>query len=194
MAVVPNRRPQKYGGLLVDREGRVTGFVGRGSDQVSYHFFGVQVAETEAFERVSPDVPSESVRSLYPALIHERLGSVMALSSDASWLDIGTPADYLATCVAIAAREGQPLAPGSGASISPSTTIERSVLWDDVTTGAAVHLSRAIVCDGVHLEAGTAWHDVTIRVAGIDLAPGERRVGHLAVASLAEPDSPPIPA
>ena len=190
MAVVPNRWPQKYGGLLVDRSGRVTGFVGRGSDQVSYHFFGVQVVEALAFERLSPDVPSESVAALYPALIHERPGAVMARSSDASWLDIGTPADYLATCVAVAAHEGQPLTPGTGASLSSSANVDGSVLWDDVTLDDDVHVSSSVVCDGVHLEAGTSWHDVTIRVAGVDLAPGERRVGHLAVASIGTPDHP----
>ena len=92
--------------------------------------------------------------------------------------------------MAVAGGEDQPLAPGPGASIAPSATIEQSVLWDDVTIDADVHLSRAIVCDGVHLQVGTSWHDVTIRIAGIDLVPGERRVGHLAVASLTEAHSP----
>jgi hypothetical protein len=32
--------------------------------------------------------------------------------------------------------------------------------------------------------AGTSWHGVTIRLAGDDLAPGERRVDGLAIASL----------
>jgi hypothetical protein len=59
-------------------------------------------------------------------------------------------------------------------------------VWDDVTIDDEVRVTRSVVCDGVHLPAGTSWHDVTIRVADIDLAPGERRVGHLAVASVGE--------
>jgi NDP-sugar pyrophosphorylase family protein len=184
MALVPNHRPERYGGVVVDGSGEVTGFVRRGSDQVSYHFFGVQVVEASVFEPLSPDTPAETVGALYPALIRERPGSVRAYRSHASWLDIGTPADYLATCLAVSNEEGQPLLPGPGSNVASSATIERSVLWDDVTAGPDVHVSHCVVCDGVELPAGTSWHDATIRVSGIDLVPGERRVGTLAVGAL----------
>jgi hypothetical protein len=40
------------------------------------------------------------------------------------------------------------------------------------------------VTDGVRVPSDTSWHGVTIRVADGDLAPGERRIDGLAVASL----------
>jgi hypothetical protein len=40
-----------------------------------------------------------------------------------------------------------------------------------------------MVTDGVRVPADTSWHGVTMRKAG-DLAPGERRVGDLAVGPL----------
>ena len=48
MALIPNPRPDKYGGVLVD-DGWVRGFTRAGSGERSYHFIGVQVARARAF-------------------------------------------------------------------------------------------------------------------------------------------------
>ncbi|HSK10291.1 MAG TPA: nucleotidyltransferase family protein, partial [Vicinamibacterales bacterium] len=55
MALVPNEEPARYGGVLVDAAGAVTGFVPRGSAPPSWHFVGVQVLEAHALSTVSPD-------------------------------------------------------------------------------------------------------------------------------------------
>jgi NDP-sugar pyrophosphorylase family protein len=104
MALVPNPRPDRYGGVLVDG-GRVTGFTRRGVADPSFHFVGVQIAERAAFERLADGAPAESVGSLYPKLIGERAGSVAAFVTDASFDDIGTPADYFETSQRIGRAE-----------------------------------------------------------------------------------------
>src|SRR6266566_4185358 len=43
MALIPNPRPDKYGGVLLDAEQAVTAFTRRGNVQPSYHFIGPQV-------------------------------------------------------------------------------------------------------------------------------------------------------
>ena len=49
LALVPNEEYDRYGGVLLDDERRVTGFVRRGpSAKGSYHFIGVQVAHASA--------------------------------------------------------------------------------------------------------------------------------------------------
>src|SRR5262249_35111844 len=50
LALVPNREPRRYGGVLLDREQRVTGFSPRGADEGSYHFTGVQIVHASVFE------------------------------------------------------------------------------------------------------------------------------------------------
>jgi mannose-1-phosphate guanylyltransferase len=184
MAVVPNDHPDKYGGLLVNADGQVTGFVRRGSAQRSYHFIGVQVAESDAFASVPAGTPYETVGALYPALMAARPGSVRAHIADAEFLDIGTPADYLDTSLLIARREGHGLMPGARARIDPGSRLEGSILWDDVTVEEGVMLRDCIVTDGVSVPADTSWHGVTMRVANDQLAPGERRIGGLAIGSL----------
>ena len=181
MAVVPNTEPEKYSGVGVGPDGAFTGWVPRGSREPSYHFIGVQVAEPAAFASVPADTPSE-VRTLYPALVAARPGAVRAFRTQASFVDIGTPSDYLETSLLLAAREGSDTS--AGAEISPTARIERSVLWDDVIVEDGAMLQECVVTDGVRVPADTSWHGVTIRVASGELTPGERRIEGLAIGSL----------
>jgi len=184
MAVVPNTQPHKYSGLAVDDDDAVTGVVRRGSAEPSHHFFGVQVVEASAFDSVRDDVPSETVGQLYPALIAARAGSVRAYRAAAEYLDIGTAADYLDSCMRIADREGSGGTIGRRVQIAADARIERSILWDDVVVEDGTLLRECVVADGVRVPAGTSWHGVTLRLATGELAPGERRIGELAIASL----------
>ena len=184
MAVVPNARPEAYGGVLVDDQGAVTGFVRRGSTVKSYHFTGIQVAEADAFASLIPGTPAESVVALYPSLIAGRPGSVRASISNADFVDIGTPADYLRTSLLISTREQGVGRYGMRTHVDPTARVEDSLLWDDVTIEAGSVLRECIVADGARVPAGTSWAGVTLRPAESELAPGERRVGELAVAAL----------
>jgi mannose-1-phosphate guanylyltransferase len=184
MAVVPNTQPHKYSGLAVGDDGRVTGVVRRGSSEPSHHFFGVQVVEASAFDSVRDDVPSETVGALYPALIAAHPGSVRAFRANAEYLDIGTAADYLDSCLRIAEREGSGRTVGRRVRIAADARIERSILWDDVVVEDGTLLRECVVADGVRVPADTSWHGVTLRLATGELAPGERRIGELAIASL----------
>jgi mannose-1-phosphate guanylyltransferase len=185
MAVIPNTEPAKYGGVVVDGDGVVTGFVRKGSPQPSYHFIGVQVAEAAAFAALPDNVPHESTGALYPALIETRRGAVRAHVCTAEFMDIGTPADYLKTALLLAARDGAaaPL-PGARARIHASARITDSILWDDVDVGEGAYLRECVVTDGVQVPGDTSWTGVTIRRAGGELAANERRVEDLAIAPL----------
>ena len=97
-------------------------------------------------------------------------------------MDIGRPADYLDTSLTLAAREG--IDTVAHATISPTARVERSILWDDVVVEDGAMLRECVVTDGVRVPADTSWHGVTIRRASGELAPGERRVEDLAIASL----------
>jgi NDP-sugar pyrophosphorylase family protein len=183
MAVVANTEPHKYSGLAVE-DGHVTGVVPRGSSQPSYHFFGVQVVEAEAFSTVPEGVPYETVRQLYPALMAERPGSVRAFHASAEYLDIGTPSDYLDTSLLVARREGHDTSAGARAHVAADARVERSILWDDVVIDSGTMLRECIVTDGARVPADTSWHGVILRAARGDLAPTEKRIGDLAVSSL----------
>lgn len=193
MAVIPNPRPEKYGGVLVDAAGAVTGFSRRrpaGSpppDGRDLHFIGPQIVDAEAFAGLEDGVPAESVLALYPELIAARRGAVMAFVCDAAFQDIGTPADLLTTSCAFAAAEGRPGCPKPGASVrvAPSAQVTRSALWDDVVVEDGATLTDCIVADGVRIPAGATFTRTAIARADDEpLAPGEQRYGDLIAAPL----------
>jgi NDP-sugar pyrophosphorylase family protein len=162
MALIPNPRPDKYGGVLVSDDSRVTGFAPPGSGVPSFHFIGVQVAESSVFASLEDGVPWESVNALYPQLIHHDPHSVAAFVCAAGFRDIGTPADYLATSLQLADSEGDCLVSRRGTRVDPDARIVRCAVWDDVRIGPGAELTECIVADGVTIPPGAAYRRVAI--------------------------------
>ena len=166
MAVIPNPDPERYGGVRVSEAGAVTGFTPRGAPGPSWHFVGVQIADRAAFEDLPDGRPAESVADLYPSLIARRPGSIWAYRTSVPFHDIGTPADYLAACLAFAGDDSSRLA-AAGVVVAPGALVDRTVLWEDVTVGPGVRLSECIVMSGARVPAGFSANR---RVVAADLS------------------------
>lgn len=158
-----------YNALAADANGRFLGVTRAGAAPAAavagcrhHHFIGVQVAERSAFRSTSPDLPSETVKALYPRLIEADPGSVRVSVSEVAFHDIGTPLDYLATVRAIAASEGRALDRGADVHIDPSADVTGSVLWDRVTIAANAVVRGSVVADGVAIPAGARLSEVAI--------------------------------
>jgi len=164
MALIPNPRPDKYGGVTVDSEGIVTGFTKRASGIESFHFIGVQAVDPRVFASLEDGVFAESVLGIYPGLMAKQPGGIRAFVTSASFHDIGTPADLLATSLELAAADGRPgaLRCGARARFDPSARIERTSIWDDVTIEADAVLHECIVADGVRIRAGEVFERCAI--------------------------------
>jgi mannose-1-phosphate guanylyltransferase len=167
LALVPNEEYERYGGVLMDEERRVTGFVRRGpSAKGSYHFIGVQVAHASVFAPLVPGVPASSIGGLYDAVMTANPGSVRGVVCDAQFFDVGTVDDYRRTSQAFVRREGRAGSTvGVRSQIHPSARILDSILWDDVTVGADAVIEDCIITDGVSIAPGTTHHQ---RVVTID--------------------------
>jgi mannose-1-phosphate guanylyltransferase len=180
MAVIPNPEPAKYGGVIVENDGSVRGFTKAGSLEQSFHFIGVQVAQSEAFASLPDNIPTESVTGLYPSLIAARPGSIRAFMTNAEFFDIGTPRDYFDTCMRLRTKEpvGSRIPdPGS----RPDSVLEDCIVWDDVQVDPGARVRRCILTDGVRVPAGASWEDRTFRRAEGQLLNTEQRVGDLAI-------------
>lgn len=160
MALIANPAPDKYGGVLVDADAFVTGFSRRGTVLESFHFIGVQIVEAPVFLELEDGVPAGSVDELYPQLIARDARSVGGFISNASFHDIGTPADCLRTTLELALREG--LRAGAGTRVHPTAVVERSALWDDVSIGPAARIVECVVADGVTIPEGASFERSTI--------------------------------
>ena len=173
MALIPNPAPEQYGGVTVS--GRyVTGFTRPGTAPESYHFIGVQVVEAHTFAALEDGVPDESVGRLYPALMRQDARAVAAFVTDASFRDIGTPADCLRTSLALADVEGDRLVSPT-ATIAAGAVVERTALWDHVQVERGARLTDCIVADGVRIPGGVSLARCAVVPAGARLpAPDER--------------------
>ena len=186
MALTRNPRPDVYGGVVV-QGGRVRGFSRPGGAGESFHFIGVQAASPRAFERLEDGVPAESVMQLYPALMRDDADAIAAHVVDAPFSDVGSPADYLETSLALAAREGDRLVSATGVRIDPSARLSRTAVWDHVTICAHAELDSCIVADGAVIPAGSRFSRAAIVPAGAlrgAPAAGERIEGALLVRNL----------
>ena len=160
LAVTAHPDPARYGGVLVAPDGRVRGFAPAGGG-ASAHFVGVQLVNASTFAGLPAGRPAATVGGLYDRLAGcsgDGPGGIRALGVRARFLDVGTPADYLAACAAVAEEEEEQGAPtpGAGSVVHPTAVLTNTVVWDRVVIGPRCRLDDCIVTDGVDLPAGTA--------------------------------------
>ena len=155
LAVVPNRDYGRYGGLHLDDRGMVTRFSRRGDDSKgTWHFVGTQIVSRSVFAALDEGQPANTIGQVYDDLIRTDAGAVAAFRCDVAFWDIGTPADYLRTSVALSPGG---VATGARTEIDASATVSESVLWNDVKIGARSRLTGCIVTDGVQIPAGADY-------------------------------------
>ena len=125
MAVTPSPDPKKYGGIVADADGSMTGFTSRRIDRgiVALHWIAGGGGRRIRIGRGG--TPCESVRALYPALIAARPGSVRVHACAAEFFDIGTPDDYLRTSRLLARREERVALHGLRTRIDPTARSRR---------------------------------------------------------------------
>jgi mannose-1-phosphate guanylyltransferase len=178
MALIPNPEPHRFGGVLVDADGWITGFCRRGDPRPNFHFFSAQLVNRSVFADLRDGVAAESVLQVYPRLIVESPRRLRAFVCDAPFIEVGTPADYRRVHERLAAEEGVSAGTaGRGTVIDPAARLDRTILWDDVTIGAGVTLARCVVADRTRVPDGLHAADACLVPwpDGYALRPGERR-------------------
>jgi NDP-sugar pyrophosphorylase family protein len=157
LALVPNREPDRYGGVVLGGDETVTGFVPRGdSARGSYHFIGVQLADRDVFAGVADGAAAASIGGVYDAIIATAPGAVRGFVTDASFWDVGTPADYLRMHERFASEAGA-TDRGARTTVDPTARVSGSILWDDVHVGAGCDLHECIVADDVRIPDGSVY-------------------------------------
>jgi NDP-sugar pyrophosphorylase family protein len=168
LAVAPARLDH-YNALVGDAGDCLVGTVPRGTPLSAlppgarpWHYVGVQAVNASALAGVAIDRPSDILRDVYARLRESRADAVRLHRVTGAFFDIGTPADYLATALGLAAAPDGAPDRGVDVRIDPSATVTDSVLWDRVTVGPAAHLTRCIVTDGVAIPAGVRYDRVVV--------------------------------
>ncbi len=164
MALVPNREPHKYGGVLTAADGAVTGFVRPGADAAgSSHLIGVQIAHADAFRALQDGQAVNSTGDAYLQLLASRPGCIRAYPCDAAFQDIGTASDYWSTSFACLGDRPPEQAYGRRVRIGRGARITRSILWDDVEVGADAAIEECLVTDRAQIPAGSVYRRSVLR-------------------------------
>jgi NDP-sugar pyrophosphorylase family protein len=144
MAVVRNPAPDRYNGVVLDDDKRVTGFAPKGRADGTWHFVGYQLAQAHVFEHLPDGEASETVSGLYKKRIAAGSRAFRGFSVEAPFVDVGTPLDYLHAALGFANGHGAG-AIEPGADIDPGADVARSSVWPKATIGPGAKLDRCIV-------------------------------------------------
>jgi NDP-sugar pyrophosphorylase family protein len=148
LALMPNREPDRYGGVRLDTDHRVIGFVRAGAAaRGSFHFVGVQLAARDAFEALPDNAAINSIGGVYDELVQKQPGALRGYVCEPAFFDIGTVGDYWATSKALADAPFD------------------AILWDNVTVAPGALLDECIVTDGVTVEGGRYRRAILMRGA-----------------------------
>ena len=145
MAVVPNPAPDHYNGIAIDDDGVVLGFVPKGEAVGTWHFIGIQIVSRRIFDSLDDGVPAETVAGLYRDIVRQSPGRIRALPVQTTFLDVGTPRDYLAAAA---------IFPVPPAHIDPTAHVIGSIVWPEARVAAGAHLDQCIVAGRVNIPEG----------------------------------------
>lgn len=167
LAAIPNPRPDHYNGLEVDAAGRVVGVRPKGNADGTWHFIGVQMAAPSVFADLPLGQPAETISGVYRDLITNRPGAVRVFRSNATFLDVGTPTDYLDAVWTLAPAPAHPgvcIEPGAGDDdvpevLGPRARFDRCVVWRGGAVGADAVLTRCVVLSDAVVPSGTVAVD-----------------------------------
>jgi NDP-sugar pyrophosphorylase family protein len=187
LALVPNRDPRRYGGVCLDADGVVSGFVPRGvAREGSFHFIGAQLVDAKVFRTVPAGRPANSIGGVYDEVLSAHPGAIRGHVCDATFWDIGTAEDYLAASLACeqADRFGAgPLHPAP--KVDPSARVTRSIVWDEVDISRGCEIEACIITDRVRLPPGSVYrHAVVMRADSVPPTAGGYLDGDLRVLPL----------
>jgi NDP-sugar pyrophosphorylase family protein len=162
MLLTPVEDPSQFGVVATDDRGCVRTFIEKppkGEAPTNLINAGVYVLEPEVLEWIPEGEEHSAERQLFPALVEQR--ELFALSTEAYWLDVGTPSKYLqANLDALDGRlvveeislraEGSVLR-GDATLVAEGAEVTRSCLGDAVKVGANAKVTASVLLPGVEI-------------------------------------------
>ena len=183
--------PSAFGVVPTAPDGRVLAFVEKpppGLAPTDWINAGTYVLEPSMLERIPPGAVASVERETFPRTL-ERGGGLYAVQSDAFWLDIGVPRQFLEaqSCVLggvlgappvagatevlpgvwlqegadvdEAARLVPPVLIGPSAVVGPGAVLDESVLGAGCRVEAGATVTRSVLLDGARVAEGAMVYD-----------------------------------
>jgi NDP-sugar pyrophosphorylase family protein len=142
----------RYGAIEVNARGKVVRLLGAPKGRPrgrALMFAGVHLLEAAFFAHLSPE-PSCIVRTAYRRLVDEG-APVYGFETDARWLEVGTPGDYLSANLALL---GAHALVGEGAEVGEGARLVRTVVGPGARVGEGAELRECVVWPGAEVPRG----------------------------------------
>jgi mannose-1-phosphate guanylyltransferase len=173
IVLTPVDDPSAYGVVPTEPDGRVLGFIEKpptGEAPTNLINAGVYVCEPKLLERIPPSRVFSAERELFPAVVED--GTMYARGTDAYWMDIGTPANYLQAnldalagryvCSAVAHPDDGMALLAAGAEIHESARVSSSCLGSGSRVEADATVERAVLLSGASVGEGATVRDAVL--------------------------------
>ncbi len=122
-------------------------------------FTGIHILEPRVFDYIPRGVYSDIVPTFYnPAIKNGE--KIVAHITCGSWFELSTIPRYLE--ISLAMMNGSNVFTGENCSISLSSQVKDSIIWDDVTIEDGAQLVKTIIADGVKIKAGEKFENAAI--------------------------------
>jgi mannose-1-phosphate guanylyltransferase len=152
IALTPVEDPSAFGVVPTDADGLVIAFIEKPArDEAPTNLInaGTYVLEPGVLDLIPTGRRVSIERETFPALV--AAGGLYALGSDASWIDAGTPATFLAANLAHARGSDGYIA--GGAEIFPGATVTGSIIGPGVSVADGAIVDRSVCFAGARIEA-----------------------------------------
>jgi len=175
--------PSVFGVVPTDDDGRVLGFIEKpppGEAPTDLINAGVYILQPSILDRIPAGEEWSAERALFPGLVADG-ARLYATPTNEFWMDVGTPAKYLAANMdaldgsfATDAAEGvdaHGVLRGSSAAVAPGARISSACLGDGAVVEEGALVERCVLLPGAFVGAGAEVRD-SILGAGARVAPG----------------------
>ena len=181
---------KRYTPVWTDGEGRITGFGSDAGEGIRSGFYtGCQIVEPELLSRIPAGKPSCIIRETYSLLVREG-APVFGFHSDGTFLEFGSPADYLDGTLALLRERPPDVSPGPpegagpdirppvfispGARVAPGARIgPDAVIEEGAVVGEGASVSRAILWPRAVLPPGESLRDAILTPTRRVLVPAD---------------------
>ena len=163
--------PRRYGSALTDSYGRITSFIEKPDwrrvrgDAIST---GIYILSPRIFDFIPRGKFCDFAKDVFPNIVG---GALFAFSADGYFCDVGTPASYLiANADATEGRikgEYARTSVSPKAHVSPTATVERSVVMEGAVVGDGATVRDSVVCRGAIVKENATVHRAVVAAGDV---------------------------
>lgn len=173
IALTPVEDPSRFGVVPTDDAGRVQAFIEKPpKDEAPTNLInaGIYVLEPSVIESIPSGRRVSIERETFPALVDA--GSLYAMASDASWIDIGTPAAYIDANLDLSGAAAGCAVIGKGARIDDGATVVDAVVLEDAVIARGATVRRSVIGRRAVVGEDAIVDELSVIGDGAVVAPG----------------------